>query len=150
MESAAEVTLLKLIKLTYIAHGWYLGVEDKVLLGEPIYAWKHGPMIYSLYSYVKKYGNDQIDELLTIKEISGIPMPDRDIEPFLADIWKAYGKYNTEQLCSIAHQPNTPWDKVWNHEGRRTTKWIVIANDLIREHYKEKIAAVHARRLAHT
>ena len=59
-----ELTPMKLIKLTYIAHGWHLGLYDSELIDEPVYAWKYGPVVQSIYQDFKWYGDNQIAETL--------------------------------------------------------------------------------------
>jgi uncharacterized phage-associated protein len=44
-----RLTPLQLIKLVYIAHGWYLGLTGEPLINEPPEAWQYGPVIPSLY-----------------------------------------------------------------------------------------------------
>jgi uncharacterized phage-associated protein len=140
-DSGGELTPMKLIKLTYIAHGWYLGLANKSLLDEVIQAWKYGPVIKTLYHDFKKYENCQITELYS--ELSGstyyYPLPDSEINSFLDAIWKSYGKFDGIQLSAMTHQPNTPWDIVWNKQGGSRQNYAIIPNDLIKQHYLEKI-----------
>ena len=46
-QEGRPVTQMKLLKLVYIAYGWYLSLVNKKLFSEEIYAWKHGPVIRS-------------------------------------------------------------------------------------------------------
>lgn len=142
-----ELTPMKLIKLCYIAHGWHLGLYDKELLDEAIYAWKFGPVIRTIYHDFKKYGNSQISKLYSDGE-NNYPLPDKEIEEFLDTVWASYGKYDGVHLSALTHQENTPWDIAWNKEGGKEKKDAIIGNDLIAKHYKEKIAAINAKRRA--
>lgn len=49
------MSLLKLIKLVYLAYGWSIALDYR-LFDEPIVAWKHGPVIRSLYHEFKHFG----------------------------------------------------------------------------------------------
>ncbi|MCD8455896.1 DUF4065 domain-containing protein [Xylella taiwanensis] len=46
---------MQVLKLVYIAHGWHLGFRQEPLLNKRVEAWRHGPVIRSLYEKVKKY-----------------------------------------------------------------------------------------------
>ncbi len=54
-EEHVAITPMKLLKLVYVAHGWYLGGTGEPLIHDPIMAWRYGPVIPSLYHEVKKY-----------------------------------------------------------------------------------------------
>ena len=142
-----ELTPMKLIKLCYIAHGWRLGLYDEQLLDEVIYAWKYGPVIETIYRDFRKYGSSQISELYS-EDGYEYPFPDKEVNAFLDSIWNAYGKYNGIELSAMTHQPNTPWDIVWNQRGGKNLQHAIIGNDIIKAHYKEKINAVNAQRRA--
>ena len=55
LSKSDEITQMQLHKLLYYAHGWYLAVVGKPLLNEMIGAWKHGPVVPSLYYDLKKF-----------------------------------------------------------------------------------------------
>ena len=138
------LTPMKLIKLCYIAHGWHLGFTDEQLLDEIIYAWKYGPVVDTVYKEFKRYGSSQITELYSDDDADcNYPLPDEKIKPFLDFIWKAYSPYDGIQLSTMTHQPGTPWDIIWNKKGGNKEMYAIIPNDIIKEHYKEKIKLVN-------
>src|SRR5690606_24176720 len=65
-----ELTAMKLIKLVYVAYGWYLAFKDEKLFDERIEAWRYGPVIPSLYHEFKRFRNDPIEKLVYSKEIN--------------------------------------------------------------------------------
>jgi uncharacterized phage-associated protein len=136
-EVGAEITPMKLVKLTYIAHGWHLAMKDgKELLGEPVQAWQYGPVVPSVYHAFKDCGSNQVTVPLfpdTIKLI------DTSEEEFLNEVWTAYGKYTGLQLSTLTHQPNTPWSVVWNQLNGKNRSSAIIPNDLIKKHYLAKM-----------
>jgi len=142
-DTGKGLTPMKLLKLCYVAHGWHLGITGEPLLTEPIQAWKYGPVIVSLYHDFKRYGNGEITSLeaeLNDEWESCIPMPnDKNIESLLDKIWEIYGKYDGVFLSSLTHELGTPWDIVWNRNGGSQREGAIIPNDLIREHYVDKI-----------
>lgn len=130
-----NLTPMKIIKLVYIAHGWYLGLRNTPLINEPPQAWKFGPVIPSLYYRFKHFKNSKIVD----EEVADVPQ-EEDIELFLDKIWSVYGGYDGVQLSSKTHQPNTPWSITW----KKATEDIFIPSldipdDLIKSHYKQLI-----------
>lgn len=137
-----ELTPMKLVKLVYIAHGWYLGLKGEPLINEPVSAWKYGPVIESLYHIFKRYGNQPIRALEAAPSNmnqGNIPLVNEDMIPFLDRIWEVYGQLSALQLSTLTHQPDTPWDKVWNQENGKGKRSAQIANDYIRQHYQQKV-----------
>lgn len=138
-DSGEELTPMKLVKLCYIAHGWHLGYFEEALLDEVVHAWKYGPVIDTVYHDFKHYGTSQITELYR-DEAGEYPYPQTDVIPFLTHIWDAYKRYDGIRLSAMTHQENTPWDITWNKKGGKHKRHVIIPNDLIKVHYKEKIA----------
>jgi uncharacterized phage-associated protein len=145
IESGKELTPMKLIKLVYISHGWYLGITGNPLLPEAIEAWQYGPVVPSIYNQFKSYGRLPITELVYDSSTSSYPMPtDNELITFLDKIWNVYGNYDGLQLSALTHQQNTPWYTTWHEQGGKSSRAVMISDDLIKQHYKAKIAAAPA------
>jgi len=139
ISTGIELTPMKLVKLVYIAHGWYLGLTGKPLLSEAVIAWQYGPVITSLYKTFKKYGGKQIITLESDNERGTIPMIEtEEIKQLLDKVWQVYGKYSGVQLSSLTHQKDSPWYQSFDKFGQNA----IIPHDMIEQHYKAKI---HAR-----
>lgn len=133
-EQNKTITPMKIIKLVYIAQGWYLALTDgDSLINEKAEAWKYGPVIPSLYERFKSFGSNIITEIPKV-ELSNLTKKDTDI---LDDVWNNYGDKSGIQLSGKTHEPNTPWSKTWD-KAKETTKKedLVIPNDLIMQHYQ--------------
>lgn len=142
-DEGCELSPMKLIKLAYISHGWSLGLKGVGVLDEAIYAWKYGPVINSIYHTFKEYGSGQITELY--KDDNSYPMPDpADIE-VLGAVWKSYKNFSAIQLSTMTHQPNTPWDIVWNQQGGCKKENAIIPNNIIQDYYKKKVEDVKSK-----
>lgn len=143
LESGEELTPMKLNKLVYIAHGWYLGLADKPLIGEAAQAWKYGPVIPSVYHRFKSYGGAQITSLEPASDMVTIPeVRDEELKEFLQRIWDVYGRLSGLQLSSLTHQEGTPWSVTRHRYGdSRDNGGAMIPNDLIKQHYKGKVDA---------
>ena len=141
-QEGREITPMKVIKLTYIAHGWKLGLEGNPLIRESIEAWKYGPVIRSLYDVFRAYGSGAIKHLASSWTPGGfgvvhVPAGDANI-PLLDRIWQVYGHFTGGQLSTLTHQEDTPWHDIWEHEGGKNVLGAVIPDDKIREHYEQK------------
>ena len=144
IDSGAEITPMKLIKLVYIAHGWHLAFRGQPLIGEAVEAWKFGPVIDSIYQNFKEFKNSQITRQKTYLGPGGqlvVPqVSDADTQIFLDRVWVSYRRYNGLQLSAMTHQPDTRWDTIWKKNGGAEMRGAVIPNDLIEQHYKHLAA----------
>lgn len=132
---------MKLLKMVYIAHGWFMGYNDKALINQAVEAWQYGPVIRDVYYSFKKYGRGQIlspvdiEKDLIVKDNEIFP-EEKNVQLFLDKIWERYSNYSGTELSNLTHQPNTPWAITIKEFGRDA----IIPNSIIRNYYKEKIA----------
>lgn len=130
-----DITPMKLIKLVYIAHGWYLGIKDQTLIDENPEAWKYGPVISSLYHEYKHLGNYPIK----IDFSNSIGLDNDEDERFLDRIWEVYGKFSAIELSAKTHKSGTPWTKVWNQIKHGDYFFVQIPENEIKNYYKTLI-----------
>ena len=127
IQDGRPLTPLQVVKLTYLCHGWMLGLYHKPLSAQPAEAWKYGPVIPDVYHEVKVHGRKPIT--------APIDFPQAELDSTESDlvqqVHKAYEDFSGIQLSQITHEPGTPWHKIWNEHGRNT----IIPNSLIEEHY---------------
>ena len=136
------VTQMKLQKLVYIGYGWTLALLDQKLFDEPIYAWKHGPVIKSLYDEFKHYGATPIDQYsmnfdLDSSEIHfpRIPDSDQDVDRVLNMVWGVYKNFKAVTLRNKTHEQGSPWCATYRPDRRN----LAISDELIKSHFKSKI-----------
>lgn len=139
-----EIQPLKLMKLSYIAHGYILAILDKSALDprfDKVEAWKFGPVIPSVYHSFKFYGNKNIEEPTFIfkgenfendsPEIE-IPRLNGESEKEICEfVWRNYEKYSGSDLVTMLHRDGTPWSIVYK-EGKN----IEIPDELTKSYYK--------------
>lgn len=135
-----ELTPMKLLKMVYLAHGWYLGLNDgEPLIPEFAQAWKYGPVIQSVYDKFKKYKDQQITSLGLDLETNTFPISNKpETTAFLDRISDVYKGFTGGQLSGISHQKNSPWDIIWNERGGNMGRGVVIPNQLLTDYYKKK------------
>lgn len=126
-----QLTPMQLVKLTYIAHGWSLGLRDKDLFQNRIEAWQYGPVIPDLYHATKSYGRTEIP-FDAVGDANNIDMDENDVK-FLEAIFDKYGHLDGISLSYITHKADTPWSRVYNPHQRH----IEIPDNLIQQHYRE-------------
>jgi uncharacterized phage-associated protein len=141
-----ELDPMKLQKLVYFAHGWYLAVNDQPLIDDIIEAWRYGPVIPTLYHEFKAFGRGAITRGASTMVASGTKIrfcipelaPSSDTD-FLNRIWETYGVMTAVQLSNMTHAPGTPWESVWNkNEGRKN---VNIPDDLIKQYFVAQLNA---------
>ncbi|WP_156921735.1 Panacea domain-containing protein [Desulfovibrio inopinatus] len=140
-------TQMKLQKLLFFAHGWYLALKDEPLLSEDIQAWPYGPVIPSVYHELKIYGRNTITSLATevVQNQSGLTLePPRVNDPtgytqsFLRKIWDAFGSYSGLELSKMTHMEGTPWSNArGNNSESSTQRDVVIPNESIKDYFKK-------------
>lgn len=139
-EDRRVLTQLQILKLVYIAYGWTIATLGRPLFDEQIEAWKHGPVIPSLYHEFKYFGSQPIGRPAVNVSITGeVSVPEIPKEPALLmvldKVWEVYRGLSGSQLVELTHQPGTPWAKVYNEYARH----IPIEDKDIKEHYQKLI-----------
>ncbi len=138
-----EMTPMKVLKLVYISHGWYMAITDKELITEQTEAWKYGPVIPSVYNVYKSYGRGDISSIdfsvLEYKTDYELLIKDPNMSIFLNKIWDVYKGFSGIELSELTHQEGTPWYIVWNEKGGAVRSGAIIPNALIKEHYKKML-----------
>ncbi len=143
---------MKLQKLVYFAHGWYLAFKDAPLIHEMVEAWEYGPVISSIYHEFKEFGRGNITGRATrfIKKESknlSIPFlmedsPNQDLDfakSLISQVWKVYGKFSGIQLSNMTHKSDTPWYKICQQHNGKPPRGLDIPEELIKSHFKEKL-----------
>lgn len=159
-ENSSNLTHLKVQKLVFIAHGWYLAITGEPLIEEDIEAWPLGPVIPDLYHELKRYGQNIVKEPIikidaphyeSIEEyyfnewdfVSYIPKLPKDypeLQNVLTKIWEIYKDKSGYYLSYITHKPDTPWSKTIKNYKENTDSSKIIRNEIIETYYKDLLA----------
>ena len=126
-----DMTPLKLMKITYIAHGWMLGVHQRPFFSEDVEAWQYGPVIPELYREAKKFGRGPVTHLPDEYDFE----LDADEESIIQQCLNNYGHATAGQLVALTHEKGTPWDVTVKKYGHGPG--VTIANETIEAYYAE-------------
>lgn len=116
---AVPIDPMKLQKLLFFMHGYYIALRDgDPLLNEPFQAWKLGPVIPSIYHKLKKFRGGLITEYGVKhdrEDGSTIPVapPETDIDYISVRdfVWTTYGRLPSMKLSNITHIAGKAWDR---------------------------------------
>lgn len=127
------LTIMQLLKLVYIAHGWSLALLNEPLVDEMPEAWQHGPVFPAIYREFRRFGSRPITEKATgvfgQSYEANLAHEQRQI---IAAVVKGYGSMHAFALSGITHRPDTPWSMVYKN-GRGSSE--EIPDSIIRSHY---------------
>ena len=130
------IDAMKMQKLIYFAHGWYLAVMDKRLIYDRIEAWNYGPVIPVIYNEFKEFGRNHINRYANISDgnqAEKILSDDPDVKETIKFVWDTYKNYTSVQLSNLTHEEDTPWDLTRKrYPGSHNP---LIADELIKRHY---------------
>lgn len=142
-----SLTQMQLQKLTYIAHGWNLALNETRLVSDGVEAWDYGPVFPLLYDHAKYFGKFPITRLISDRDDDklsffvdrsshGQPyeatLSEREKE-VLNRVWDRYKYYSAFKLSDLTHKPGTPWYETYFGRGKNAA----MSDQLIQEHYLE-------------
>lgn len=126
---------LPLMKFIYFAHGWTLGYTGEPLIKEDILVWKFGPAIIEVYRafaekgfYIQTPALDKKGEEITCEQ--DLSAKEHDI---IIKVFDDYSTSDAMELVGITHAKGAPWS-ISKQRGES-----VIANEIIRDYYKERL-----------
>ncbi|MCY4300349.1 MAG: DUF4065 domain-containing protein, partial [Aestuariivita sp.] len=131
-----DIDQLKIQKLVYCLHGWYLAIRGEPVVGELYEAWPYGPVLSSLYHEFKWIGRKpiavyatDIDPQTGEKRSLMVAKSDKDFYEVFDRVWDRYKGYTGIHLSKLTHARKTPW---FNARKRGDD---YILNDEIRSHF---------------
>jgi len=128
------IDTMKLLKMTYIANGYYLAFFETPLFENNIEAWKYGPVIPELYHVIKRHGHGNV-KIETVELYSENKIQDTDLK-FLKVIWDKFKKYGGLELSALTHIEESPWSKTYSE----TDQSKIIETKVIEDYYKNLVS----------
>ena len=148
--SFPRIDQMKLQKLLFYSHAWFLAHGNGPLFDEEVYAWPWGPVVPSIYGAFRDAGRQPIVgkratefvrtglggfqefQIRTPKEVPA------NIREYLKSVWDTHKQLSGVQLSNATHAPGEPWTIVKEQYGNLDSK-PVIPNELIAATFKAKI-----------
>jgi uncharacterized phage-associated protein len=136
------ITHMKLQKLVYYAHGWWLAYNldnPPPLLNERPQVWQHGPVFSSMYHALKGFGNTPIRFPQPEFPMEAPPDVDENddlILNFMDWIWVRYGQYSAIRLSDMTHQQGTPWRQIAEKYNFRVPLRLPIPDDIMQRYFR--------------
>ncbi|MGV2181317.1 Panacea domain-containing protein [Rhizobium rhizogenes] len=146
-----RIDQMKLQKLVFYSHAWWLAHTGKPLFGDDVEAWPWGPVVGDVYGNFKEFGRDPIrgkKARILVRTGDGplnvrfeIPeQPDGDVLAFLKNVWETHKGMTGIQLSNSTHAAGEPWTIVKENYGSLDSK-PRIPNTLIRDVFRNKLRA---------
>ena len=134
---------MKLQKLVYFSHGWWLTAKDSPYLNERPQIWKHGPVFESLYHVLKNFGGSPITTIQSASPFADpslIDADDRLIASLLRWVWDKYGHLSSFALSDMTHRSGTAWSRVAEERNFSVPRGLEIPDAYIREEFLKQTA----------
>lgn len=114
-QKGERLTIMQLIKLTYIADGWSLALLGKPLSKESPEAWQYGPVFRSVYNAFSGIGARPVEGRATVRG-TDLPVCEEftpQEKAVIGMVVDGYGKLSAFALSNLTHQTGTPWSKAY-------------------------------------
>ncbi|AQS41930.1 MAG: Phage-associated protein [Candidatus Tokpelaia hoelldobleri] len=117
-----NLTLMQLLKLVFLSHGWSFAFGDVPLVAQAPQAWQYGPVYPQVYKALSKYGGTPISgNERIIDSTTGFPFLPVDLtdkqKSVINAVMLSYGKMHAFELSNITHMEDSPWDKTIKELG---------------------------------
>ena len=123
-----NLTLIKLVKLCYIAHGFSLALLEKPLSNKQAEALEYGPGFLTVLKAFDIYQPRK-------KEIPEQPNFSKEEKEIMRSVFDKYGSRDGWLLSEITNEKHSPWEQTFQ------AGLSEIDNDLIKDHYKKILKA---------
>lgn len=127
-----RVETLKLQKLLYYCNGWHLALRNRPIFNDPIQAWRHGPVVQSIYSYHRTEPSVSTWTFGNARELTA------DERAVAQAVLKLYGAKSGWALRNLTHE-ESPWVDAWARSNDGAIRGVEISQDTIRDFFSEKI-----------
>lgn len=137
-----RVTNLKLQKLLFLCHAFYLVDTGKALVRGAFEAWQYGPVHREAYDAFKRFGAkpitenaERFDPLTGNRRPIALPA-NRAVLDVVQRVVQFYGDKSPGELVELTHAKNGPWDFVASAATTSANIALKISDGIIAERFK--------------
>ncbi|ARR02227.1 DUF4065 domain protein [Campylobacter vicugnae] len=106
---------LKLLKLLYYIQGYHLAMFNAPLFKDKMEAWLHGPVVPSVYQWVKNLTDEKLqDEAMNDKQMGALNLHPQQTK-LISEVLNIYNKYSAYGLRDKTHT-EMPWLSVYEKD----------------------------------
>ena len=138
------LTLLQLLRLSYIAHGFKLALFGYPLADEAVQAWKYGPVFSTIYDEFKRGPREIKDFAMDLDEVTMTLVPasskfsDEETR-IIKLVYDIYGDIDGRRLSALTHKEDTPWYAIRQKDKEERIYGSTIPNENIKAYFKKEI-----------
>ncbi|KQO99080.1 hypothetical protein ASF32_14595 [Methylobacterium sp. Leaf91] len=137
------ITHMKVQKLCYFAHGWWLAFDPEPFLTERPQVWKFGPVFGSLYAALSHHGSRAITQPEKVQFNEPPPQIDNPAYLDLIDwVWNRYGQHSGLTLSDMTHAPGTPWRNVAERCNFQVPKHYELPDEDVKKFFEAEAKAL--------
>jgi len=133
-EEDMSLTIMKLVKIVYMAHGWCLAALSRPLIDDDVEAWDYGPVIPEVYYTFRVKGAGTASVSRFPRDNWKLSL-DSKTKKLLEEVWNRYKSRSALQLSDLTHAIGGPWDRTYQPGVR----YQAIPNKLTGSHYRSML-----------
>lgn len=119
-----DLTNLKLQKMLFYAQAEHLARHGEPLFVDAIEAWRYGPVVSSVYAWLRGCGAYPITSFDVETDSSDLTEEQKE---FLTGIAETYGKYSAPYLVRKTHE-DPAWSSAWNPQRNNVIDLRALAS----------------------
>ena len=106
---------LKLLKLLYYIQGYHLAMFNAPLFNDKMEAWLHGPVVPSVYKWLKNLTDENLqNQAMNDEQMGALNLHPQQTE-LISEVLKIYNKYSAYGLRDKTHT-EMPWLSVYEKD----------------------------------
>jgi uncharacterized phage-associated protein len=128
---------MKLQKLVYFTHGWWLAINNHSVLVERPQVWTHGPVFKSLYHTLKSFGHRPIDhpQPRYPTEVPEVVRDSNTLPEYVDFVWGRYGHLSSFALSAMTHKIDGAWNKLASEYDYKVPFDLEIPDEYVRDEF---------------
>lgn len=137
-----HVSNLKLQKLLFLCHAFYLVETGAPLVRGSFEAWQYGPVHREVYDAFKRFGAkpitddaDKFDPVTGTRKQLSIPEDRRALDT-IRKVMQFYGEKTPRELVELTHAKDGPWDHVVAAAKNKANLGLKIDDEVIARRFK--------------